>query len=367
MAALDFTSALYLGLSHPSPALRPWDELTTGRPSALCVPAASRRLAAGLAQLLGCPRAILARSTLHAFVDAVAALLGPADAVLMDAGAYPVGGWALARSPVPVAEFAHHDPDALADRLAVGPIRRLRPTVVTDGWCPGCGGAAPLADYLAIVRRHGGRLLVDDTQALGVLGDGPGRDQPYGLGGGGLLQWANVPGPNVLVVSSLAKGFGAPLALVAGGASEVARVEEAGPSAMHSSPPSCADLHAGERALVINHKHGDRLRAILAGLVRRLRRRAAQLGVHLLGGLFPVQSLPAMDEGIAREVHRRLFGSGIRAVLQRPRCRPGATVTLLVTARHRPGHMDRAAEAMAAALGNDRNSWSGGGKGRVAG
>ena len=32
---LDFTSALYLGLQHPSRSLRPWRQFTTGAPAAL--------------------------------------------------------------------------------------------------------------------------------------------------------------------------------------------------------------------------------------------------------------------------------------------------------------------------------------------
>jgi hypothetical protein len=59
-------------------------------------------------------------------------------------------------------------------------------------------------------------LVIDDTQALGILGHSPGPHAPYGKGGGGSLQWAGIGGPDVLVVSSLAKGFGAPVAVLAG-------------------------------------------------------------------------------------------------------------------------------------------------------
>lgn len=347
---MDLTSALYLGMDHPSVALRPWDRLTTGRPAALGRPAASHRLAAALALLLRVERAVLARSTLHAFVDVVATLVGPGDQVLVDGGSYPVGLWAVARTRVPGVVFPHHDPDALARRLASAPVARGRPVVVVDGWCPGCGGPAPLREYLRLVRTRGGRLLVDDTQALGVLGAAPDPRHPLGRGGGGVAAWSGVQDPALVVVSSLAKGFGVPIAVVGGGGREIGRVARDGPTASHASPPSAADLRAAEHALVVNRSRGDRIRDVLARLVRRLRRRARQLGVRLEGGAFPVQSLPAMEERTARAVHRRLADGGVRAVLQRPRCRPGATVTFLVTARHRPAEMDRAAEAMAAAL-----------------
>ena len=41
----DFTSALYLGMHHPSRSLRGWDRLTTGVPAALGEPPRAARLA----------------------------------------------------------------------------------------------------------------------------------------------------------------------------------------------------------------------------------------------------------------------------------------------------------------------------------
>ena len=60
--------------------------------------------------------------------------------------------------------------------------------------------------------------MLDDTQALGILGEGPTKSNPYGIGGGGSLRWHDVFGPHIIVGSSLAKGFGAPLAAFAAAA-----------------------------------------------------------------------------------------------------------------------------------------------------
>ena len=90
---LDFSSALYLGLRHPSRSLAPWDRLTTGTPAALGEPPAAGRVAAALAGLQGSEAAVLARSTLHAFLDCFAVLGGPARPVLVDGGAYPIARW----------------------------------------------------------------------------------------------------------------------------------------------------------------------------------------------------------------------------------------------------------------------------------
>jgi 8-amino-7-oxononanoate synthase len=344
---LDFSSSLYLGLHHPSRSLAPWDRLTTGVPAALREPPEARRVAGALARLQGCERAVLARSTLHAFVDCFAALGGPARPVLVDAGAYPIAGWGAAAMGRPVTRFAHHDVADLRLRLRRG---GRGPLVVTDGFCPGCGAVAPLAAYLEVVADHQGILLIDDTQALGVLGrrDGP-RAGPYGAGGGGSLPWTGVAGPGVLAVASLAKGFGVPLAVVAGGRRLVGRVA-AGPARVHASPPSAADLRAAERALAGNRRIGEGRRRRLAALVARLRHRLVGRGIVLRGGAFPIQSLPTMAPSTAAAVAEALAARGVRGVLQRSRCQGGATVTLVVTALHTTGAIDRAAAAVADAL-----------------
>src|SRR5439155_1761385 len=90
------------------------------------------------------------------------------------------------------------------------------------------GRVAPLDAYLALVRRRGGLLLVDDTQALGVLGARRGT-HPYGTGGGGSPAWTGARGPGLVVVASLAKGFGVPVAVVSGERSAIGRPWRSGP------------------------------------------------------------------------------------------------------------------------------------------
>jgi 8-amino-7-oxononanoate synthase len=350
---LDFTSSLYLGMRHPSRTLLPWEWLTTGIPAALRERPAAAHIAAGLAELQRCERAILARSTLHGFVDAFDVLARPGAGVLVDAGAYPIARWGIERvsgREQPTVTFAHHDPGALKRALDHPDLRARRPLVVSDGLCPGCGGAAPLAAYQKLAQQRGGLLIVDDTQALGVLGREPGPGDPYGHGGGGTLAWSGLAGPGVLVVSSLAKGFGVPIAVLVGDAEVIDRIETHGPTRSHASPPSAADLHAAAHALAVNARDGQRRRQRLAALVQRLRRRLAAHGVNLVGRSFPVQSLPAMPDPVAARLHDHLLAAGVRTVLQRPRCAPGATVTMLVSARHQRHDIDRAADALVAAL-----------------
>ncbi|RKG98764.1 pyridoxal phosphate-dependent aminotransferase family protein [Corallococcus carmarthensis] len=349
---MDFTSALYLGLDHPSRTLAPWGQFTLGTPAVLEAPPGTVETAQALAELVGCERGMVARSTLHLFWDVFGGLGGRGQALYWDEGSYPVAQWGVERAAargVPARNFPHHSPGALARLLARESRQGRRPVVVCDGWCPGCGALAPLDAYLEVVRAHGGLLILDDTQALGVFGV-PEPGLPYGTGGGGSLRRFGLQGPDILWCGSLAKAFGVPMAVMAGGAKVVARYEELSETRVHCSPPSVADLHAAERAVAINLREGDVLREELARRVGHFRGRLRQAGLSAVGGLFPVQRLqfpPGVDP---RKVHERLSQREIRTVLQRSRCGPEVSVSFILTARHRAAELDQAVEVLVEAV-----------------
>lgn len=346
--AADFRSALYLGLRHPWGTLRPWPALTTGQPPVLDVPAGSRTVASMLAEMISVESALLTRSTLHALVD-VAAVVGRRSAgVLVDAGAYPLSGLAFGAAGLTTERFGHHDPADLARRLArVG--RSGAPLVVADGICPCCGRVAPLAAYADLTRGAGGVLLVDDSQALGVLGSRPAFGSPYGSGGGGTLRWAAVPPAGTVVVASLAKGFGVPVAVLAGGRGLVERIAGEGPLRRHASGPSAADVAAAEQAIVTNLAVGETLRARLLRLVRRLRGGLARLGLSSPSGIFPVQSVGPFARPVAAGLWSELRRRGVTTLLTRACRGAGLMLTVLLTAAHRPRDVDVAVQALAAA------------------
>lgn len=349
---LDFTSALYLGLRHPSAALRPWECLTLGRPAVLREPSAAAQVANELAQLQGCEAAILLPSTLHLFWDLFGVLSEQRIVILVDSGTYPIARWGVERAVargVPVECFLHHDSGELARRARHWVRQARRPVIVADGFCPACGQSAPVAEYAAIAAGCGGYLVLDDTQALGILGAAPLADAPFGIGGGGSLRWHGVRGPHIVVGVSLAKGFGVPLAALSGSASLIAQFREHSETRVHCSPPSVATLHAAQYALAVNRAQGDALRRRLEVLAARLRQRFADAGLIVLQGpVFPVQSfLSARGLDLAR-LYRGLLARGIRLLLTQVRGTPGIRLTALVTARHRNEEIDLAAQAIAA-------------------
>ncbi|MBV8273900.1 MAG: aminotransferase class I/II-fold pyridoxal phosphate-dependent enzyme [Verrucomicrobia bacterium] len=352
--ALDFTSALYLGLEHSSASLPAWKQFTLGKPAALESPPGAEEVAQDLAELQDCESATLGPSTLHLFLDLFEVLARRNISVFMDSETYPVARRGVERAAarrVPVKLFPHHSAQAL--RVAVATLcgRRRSPVVVTDGVCPRCNRVAPLNEYLDVARNGRGWLVVDDTQALGILGERPGLASPYGWHGGGSSRWLSIQGPELLLVSSLAKGFGAPIAALAGNQMLVDGFVKESSTHAHCSPPSIPAIAAAASALEINRQFGDLLRLRLLSRVRRLRRGLATVGLRAASpGLFPVQNfgLPTGTEPIA--LHTELLRRGIATMSQQLPGARRARLTVLLNARHTPEDIDQLVDELAGLL-----------------
>jgi len=321
----DFTSALYLGMRHPAQSLPAWDELTLGKPAALEPVPGEPELGAALARLMDCEAACLLPSSLHLFWDLFGWLAFEQVALLVDSAAYPVARWGAERAcsqGVPLQCFSHCNAPQAAAMARRWHEAGRRPVILSDGYTPGDEAAPPLAAYAGIADSCGGLLLLDDTQALGVQGpDGGGSVAEHGLGGGPVLAGA-----------SLAKGFGAPLAVLAGPRKMLGSFMAASATRIHCSPPSVAAIAAGRCALEANRRIGGALRARLRERTAQLQAALAAQGIDCRGGDFPVQRimLPTACDGEA--LRRELSLAGIEVLLQGTQARQ--ILTLLLRADH---------------------------------
>lgn len=340
-AAADFTSALYLGLRHGRAALGDWPALTLGKPAALAEVPGARAVARDLAALQGCEAATLLPSTLHLFWDLFGMLArertGPPYMVLVDGAAYPVARWGAERAVglgLPLRTFRS---GAVAELERLALLARglgRRPLILADGYCPGGTGTPPLARYAALAARENGLLLLDDTQPLGVLG----------RQGGGSVVAHGLQGAPVLVGASLAKGFGVPLAVLAGSAGLVRRFEAVSDTRLHASPPPVATVLAARHALQMNAACGAALRRALRQRIGEFRAALAAHGFACEGGGFPVQALRLPRSTDLAAAHALLRRDGVMAV---PQCRDGAArLTFLLRVDHTEADIARAANAV---------------------
>ena len=351
---LDFTSALYLGFRHPSRSLRPWSQLSSGKPAALGVPAEAATVARGLQELQGCERVTLLPSTLHLFFDLFEMLRNRGVRIYIDAGAYPTARWGAERAAargVSLRKLPHFDPIAARRVIAEDEDARLRPVIVADGFCPACGRPVPLRQYLRCVEPYDGYVVLDDTQAIGIWGQAPTYHDPFGTGGGGSLRLHAVRSPKIIIGSSLAKGFGVPLAALSGSARFIDCFEVRSETRMHASPPSITALRAAEHALELNRQCGDAIRRRLARLVARFRVNLHRLGLHSIGGPFPVQML-ALDKATnPLRLQRSLLVAGVRTLVVRDHDEPKGRLGFVLNASHKCADIDYATTALTGAGG----------------
>jgi 8-amino-7-oxononanoate synthase len=343
---LDFTSSLYLGFEHASSDLPAWTRLSLGKPAALEEPPGISRLERELAALTGCERALAAPSTLHLFWDLFGVLADRDVGIFLDRGTYPIARWGVERAAalgVRVRTFPRRDLSAL--RRELNSAGAIRPVIVTDGIAPGEGLAAPVREYADLAGSRGGLLVLDDTQALGIFGASPGPGYPYGKGGGGSLQRFGLRDSAIVVVSSLAKAFGVPMAMLGGSAALVERFRERSQTRVHCSPPSAATVGAACHALDLNRRFGDRLRSRLADRVIYFRRGVEVLGFLASRSLFPVQPLRLPSDVDVGGFHKNLLDRGIETVLHNSD-RGNMQCTFVFTAGHRITDIDQALDAL---------------------
>ena len=333
----DFTSALYLGMRHAARALPAWEELTLGKPAALEPVPGEPELGAGLARLMDCEAACLLPSSLHLFWDLFRWLAAAPVALLVDGAAYPVARWGAecARAQGVALACLSHGNAGQAAALA----RRYRaagrqPVILADGYTPGDEAPPPLAAYADIAESQGGLLVLDDTQALGIVGEE----------GGGSVAAHGLAGAPVLAGASLAKGFGAPLAVLAGPRRMLGRFMAASATRVHCSPPSVAAIAAGRAALDANRRTGRVLRRRLHERIAQLRAALAEQGLACSGGAFPVQRvvLPPSCDGPA--LRGALSLAGVEVLLQGTRARQ--VLTLLLRADHSAQQVAHAARTI---------------------
>lgn len=338
----DFDSSLYLGLRHSSDALPRWQQLTTGAPVVLGPTAGTTEMEARLRRRLDVEVAFTTASTLHALAD-IRAVYGD-HRVVLDEFSYPVAD--LVTGPRP-ARFRHRVPGDLARCLE---LLDEPAVVIVDGWCTVCGRPAPIREYARIVRRCEGLLVVDDTQAWGVIGRGTMPRRPVAADGDGSVVGSRLSRhPAIVTVASAAKAYGVPIAVVAGPTHVVERLRVEGPTRIHCSQPSGAHLAALASALDVDDRCGHLLRRRLHRLTRRLVASLQAIPIHVRSGGFPVVGLDLSGRADVHRIRDLLQRSGVQTVVVRGHDRP--LLTFIVRADHRPADIDHAGRCVRELLG----------------
>jgi len=124
-----------------------------------------------LAQFHGMRHAMVFSTGYLANLGVISTLVGAGDFLLLDADSHASIYDACKQTQASASRFKHNDPfslDARLRRLAGEPGNKL---VIVEGVYSMLGDMAPLKELLAVCRRHGAHILVDEAHSMGVLGE----------------------------------------------------------------------------------------------------------------------------------------------------------------------------------------------------
>ena len=335
---LDFSSSLYLGFEHSSQEIGRWDNLTTGVPAAIQEHKHASFLANQIAQLQGLERGLIYPSTLHAFTDLFTTWPDSEKFQLFyDSDLYEIGklGVKLGKlNGIRTSSFPHFNHKELRNKLDLKLEKGKKPIIVTDGFCPLCGKLAPLRQYMDIIKPYDGFLILDDTQALGILGQNPDSVMPYGYYGGGSLKWLNLSNSRIISVSSLVKGFGAPLTIITGAKNCIDNLSERSETRLYSSPPSIVHLMAGVNGIKLNARKGWERRKHLLEMVKYFRFLLGFTPSSMNDLNFPVQYVDGLSYRNCIRIYQKLALKNIKTNLVRNHNPNDLRLMLIFRSRH---------------------------------
>jgi glycine C-acetyltransferase len=264
---------------------------------------AHRELEERLAAFLGTEAAILFGSCFDANGGLFEALLGPEDAIISDAlnHASIIDGIRLCKARR--LRFANGDMNELEARLREAGDARHR-LIATDGVFSMDGYYARLPEICDLAERHNAIVMVDDSHAVGFVGEG-GRGTP---------EMHGVMGRVDIITGTLGKAMGGASGGYVAARAEVVELlrQRARPYLFSNSlaPPITA---ASLRALDLIEGSAE-LRSRLAANTEHFRGRMDELGFEILPGTHPIVPVMVGDAVKAARLADGLIRRGVYAV-----------------------------------------------------
>jgi len=298
----DFASANYLGLDlHPAvlasipDAIKDWG----AHPSwtrAVASPQIYEDLEQEIAGFIRAPQVLLFPTVTLLHSGVLPALAGGDSVILLDRAAHnsmqEAAQLAKARGAA-VDWFDHNDPKDLERRLELHQ-GRFRKIIAVDGVYSMSGAYPPLPEFVRLARKHGARVYVDDAHGLGVIGENPTPDNPYGDRGNGVVRYFGLRhDEDIVYVGGMSKAFSSMVAFVTCADEAERRRFSMASTSIFSGPCPTGSLASALAGLKLSQDYeGAALRQRLLNLTRRLVAGARASGFAVdNNGLFPLVSV----------------------------------------------------------------------------
>lgn len=280
----------------------------------------------------------------------LAALLGPADAVVVDQFAHASIRDGIRMSRAGAHVFSHNDLGSLEEALVAA--RRSgaeQILVVVDSLYSMEGSLAPIPQIAALAWEHGAALMVDEAHALGL----------YGEGRRGWSEECGSSGDVDVTMASLSKATASIGGFITGSSELIAGLRVSARPMLFSTaavPSSVAGVLAAVR--IIRGEEGARRLEKLQHNASSLRAELTRLGHHCDSGhtdgaWSPIVPVHIGDDIVAIEAWNRLMERGIYTGTAVSPAVPaaGAILRVCVTSEHTEEHLAHAVNSIDAVLG----------------
>jgi 8-amino-7-oxononanoate synthase len=320
----DFASCNYLGfdldpeiIDSVEAALRQWGT----HPSwsrMLGSPRLYVEIEDRLTELLGAEDSLVLPTITHIHSSVIPALTGRGW-IFLDGQAHRTiyDGCAMARGlGATLRRFPTGDLDALDALLRTAP-KQVTKLICMDGVNSMTGNPADLAGFVALARRYGALLYVDDAHGFGVLGQRTATEtSPYGSRGNSLVRHVGESYANIVLVGGFSKAYSSLLAFVAVPTWLKNRLKTAAAPYLYSGPSPTASLATVLAGFTVNEDRGDEIRAGLYRKTAHVLTTIRDLGLATpnTSGL-PIIEIPLTNPDDIEEVADFLYDAGIYVTL----------------------------------------------------
>jgi 8-amino-7-oxononanoate synthase len=290
-----------------------------------------------LARFKGTEAALVFSSGYHANTGVIPALVGPEDTVWSDELNHASIIDACRLSSASARVFRHRDMAHLDELLASAPPGGHR-LIVTESVFSMDGDVAPLREIVALARRYGAWVMVDEAHATGV----------FGSTGAGVVEELGLQGAVEVQMGTLGKALGSFGAFVAGSRVLIRWLLNRARSFVYTTalpPPVLAASLAALRIILNEPERRQRLWQNAAFLKRGL----VHLGYRLAETASPILPVLIGDEEKTMALSAALVRRGVFAQGIRPPTVPEGTARLRVApmATHTEAELEAALGAFA--------------------
>lgn len=296
-----------------------------------------------LADFFGCREAIVFSTGFVANLGVISTLTGPGDTLLIDGDSHASIYDGCGMSGAEVIRFRHNNSADLEKRLRRLGSRSENTLIIVEGIYSMLGDRAPLAEIVALKKKYGAWLMVDEAHSLGVLG----------AGGRGLAEEAGIMKDVDFIIGTFSKSLGAIGGFCVSNHPELDLVRYASRSYVFTASPSPATI-ASVRVALQAVAQGGELRRRLWRNAALLYRGLADLGFDLGPEPSPVVAvyMPSKEETLCAWQH--LLQRGIYVNLVVPPAAPAGRSLLRcsTSAVHTPEQIEQILNAFADLTGN---------------